>query len=217
MSEITTTPATARTDTARTWRGSTAATAGIGATTARNLGLLLTAGAAAFATTFLVWGPQDPGFGGRLSDLGGLLFQFGLYGLLTVMLRTGATGSSRFARGMIYTEFVLLTLASVWSLLHAVLPDGVRDGAWLAVLDVFWPLSMLGMFVIGIKVAVVGHWTGLVRWWPLVAESWVVVTLPAMAVFGPAVGGVVGGAHLIVGYATLGALIARSPRDTGAA
>ena len=54
-----------------------------------------------------------------------------------------------------------------------------RDDLWLAVLDVFWPLSMLGMFVIGVKIAFAGRWTGAARIWPLVAESWAVVSVPA--------------------------------------
>ena len=55
-------------------------------------------------------------------------------------------------------------------------------------LDAFWPLSMLGMFLIGIRIAVAGRWTGVSRYWPMVAESWAVVTVPAMAIFGPTVG-----------------------------
>lgn len=226
MSEITTTPATARTDTRTDTSRSDVASATSSTTPAvparitrsavRRAGVGLAAGAAAFATTFFVYGTADSGLASRISDLGGLALQLGLFGLLAVMLRTGATGHSRFARGMIRFEFGLLSLASIWSVLHAVVPDDMRGAGWLAVLDVFWPLSMLGMFVIGIKVAVAGRWTGLLRVWPLVAESWAVVVLPIMGIFGPTVGGPAAGLHLLLGYGILGVLLARMPERTGA-
>ena len=213
MQDLHATPATARTDVR------TAPANPIMPTTAlvRRCGIGLTVGAAAFATTFFVIGPQEPGeLGGRISDLAGLAFQLGLFGLLTVMLRTGATGTSTLAAVMIRIEFALLTVASIWSVLHAALPGDQQTAGWLAALDVFWPLSMLGMFVIGIKVAVAGRWTGLVRYWPLVAESWAIVTLPMVGIFGYTIGGMVGGAHMLIGYAFLGILLATVPERTGA-
>jgi hypothetical protein len=75
---------------------------------------------------------------------------------------------------------------------------------------------MLGMFVIGIKVAFAGRWRGVLRAWPLVAETWAVVTVPAFLILGEPVSSWVGGAHLLVGYATLGALLALRPELTGA-
>ena len=79
---------------------------------------------------------------------------------------------------------------------------------WI-VLDAFWPLSMLGMFLIGIRIAIAGRWTGVSRFWPMVAESWAVVTIPALGIFGEAVGLAVGCLHLLVGYAVLGVLVSR--------
>ena len=84
---------------------------------------------------------------------------------------------------MLRVEQVLLSLAMVWSLANGLVPSA-RDDAWLAALDLFWPLSMLGMFVIAIKIAAAGRWRGLARWWPLVAESWVIVSVPAMKIGG---------------------------------
>ena len=52
--------------------------------------------------------------------------QLGLFGLLTVMLRTAATGTSRVARAMIRFEFGLLSLATFWSVAHALVPDEMR-------------------------------------------------------------------------------------------
>lgn len=45
----------------------------------------------------------------------------------------------------------------------------------------------------------------------MVAETWVFVAVPAMAVFGSPVGDVVGGVHFLVGYGVLGALLALRP------
>ncbi|MER6510971.1 hypothetical protein ABT158_29410 [Nonomuraea sp. NPDC001636] len=67
---------------------------------------------------------------------------------------------------------------------------------------------------IGIKIAFAGRWRGALRWWPLVAESWAVVTVPAYIVFGESISNWIGGFHLIVGYATLGALLALRPSLT---
>ena len=117
---------------------------------------------------------------------------------------------------MLKVEYVLLALASIWSVLHATLPSGMQDAAWLAALDLFWPLSMLGMFVIGVKIAFAGRWSGLLRFWPLVAETWAVVTVPSYGIFGETAGQYVGGVHLLIGYGVLGLLLARLPHQTGA-
>ena len=163
-----------------------------------------------------LYSPQDTGtLAQTVNDMGALPFQASLFALVTLQLRTAATGTSRVARGMLRTEYVLLALATLWTVLHGFFPS-VRDDAWMLVLDAFWPLSMLGMFVIGVKIAFTGRWTGLARVWPLVAESWAVVTVPAMGVFGAGVGQAVGVGHLLVGYTTLGVIIALRPQLTGA-
>ena len=43
----------------------------------------------------------------------------------------------------------------------------------------------------------------------MVAESWAVVTVPALGIFGETVGMYVGALHLLVGYAVLGVLVSR--------
>jgi hypothetical protein len=163
-----------------------------------------------------VFGPNAEGVGARVGDLTGLAFQLGVFALLTAMLRTGATGVTRKARAMIKVEYVLLGLASLWSLIHGIAPESIGSSIPVMILDVFWPLSMLGMFVIGIKVAAAGRWQGALRWYPLVAETWAVVTVPTFAILGDGVARWVGATHLLVGYAALGLLLARRPELTGA-
>jgi hypothetical protein len=181
----------------------------------RRAGLVMTTGALAWSVTMVLFPWDESALNFRITDLTGLAFQLGVMALLTVMMRTRALGDSRRARNALRTEAVLLGLASTWSLLHAIIPDTV-DSTPLAVLDVFWPLSMLGMFIIGIKLAVSGRWRGALRWWPLVAESWAVVTVPSMVVFGQEVANWVGATHLLIGYCVVGLLLVLRPDLTEA-
>jgi hypothetical protein len=181
----------------------------------RVAGCAMAAGALAWSVTTVLfpWHESERNF--RITDLTGLAFQLGVMALLTVMMRTQAVGTSRKARIALRVEFVLLSLASTWSLLHAIVPDTV-DSTPLAILDVFWPLSMLGMFVIGIKLAVTGRWRGALRGWPLIAESWAMVTIPAMGIFGQSAADWVGATHLLVGYCVVGLLLVLRPELTEA-
>lgn len=207
---ITNEPARARTDVPAPGAPTTRPTP-ISADVVRRLGLGLTAGALSWAAATFVFGPAGVGVGGRIGDLTGLLFQLGVFCLLWVQFRTRALGSSRAVSVALTIEAVVLGLAGVWSLLHGVLPDGVQDDTWLAVLDICWPLSMLGMFAISVKLAFAGRWRGLARWWPLVAESWALVTVPSFVLFGEGLSRWVGGGHLLIGYAALGLLLATRP------
>jgi hypothetical protein len=180
----------------------------------RRTGVAVAAGALIWAGAMTLYSPQttDP-VGITVGDLGALPFQISLFMLVTTQLRTMATGVSRVARGMLKVEYVLLALATLWTVLHGLVPS-FRDDTWLMVLDLFWPLSMLGMFLIGVKIAFAGRWRGAARIWPLVAESWAVVTVPAMGIAGATVGQFVGVGHLVVGYATLGLILALRPELT---
>jgi hypothetical protein len=184
-------------------------------TKTRLAGCVLTAGALVWSISTVVFPWHESSLNFRITDLTGLAFQIGVMALLSVMMRTQAIGTSRKARIGLRIELVLLSLASTWSLLHAIVPETV-DTTPLAILDVFWPLSMLGMFVIGIKVAVTARWRGALRWWPLIAESWAVVTIPSMGIFGQSAGDWVGATHLLVGYCVVGLLLALRPELTEA-
>ncbi len=172
-------------------------------------GYLLAAGAATWAATVFTVGtnPTDS-LAMTIGDLGGLAFQAGVMGLIGAMGLTGAVGTTRTARVMLRVERVLLSLAMLWSVIHGLVPAW-RDAPWLAALDVFWPLSMLGMFVLGIKILVAGRWRGVARVWPMVAESWAVVTVPTFVIIGEPVSNWVGGTHLLIGYTVLGLILAR--------
>jgi hypothetical protein len=169
-------------------------------------------GTLAWATSIFVFTTDPHGIPGRIGDLTGLLFQLGVFCLLAVQFKTRAIGLSRAARVGLTIEAVILGLASIWSLLHGVLPSSLQGATWLAVLDICWPLSMLGMAIIAVKLARTGRWQGVLRWWPLIAESWAIVTVPSYILLGTEASRWIGGTHLLLGYATLGILLARNPR-----
>jgi hypothetical protein len=75
-------------------------------------------------TVVFPWHESERNF--RITDLTGLAFQLGVMALLTVMMRTQAIGTSRKARIALRVEAVLLSLASIWSLLHAIAPTRDR-------------------------------------------------------------------------------------------
>lgn len=200
---IRTSPAPARTD-----APSRATAPTIGTTTVRTLGAVLAAGAAAWAVDLIVEGPNA--VGSVPAMLTALAFQIGVLCLLQVQWRTGAIGTGRPARSFWLLEHVVLAGAIVNTLL-----DNDGSSVFLLICDLCWPLSMIGMAAIGVRIAIRGRWHGVLRAWPLVAETWAFVAVPASAIV-PALAGYVGGGHLLIGYATLGLLLALRPRLTGA-
>jgi hypothetical protein len=210
---LSTTPAPARTDAPR----AAATTTRPPATTrlVRRAGVAVAAGAGLWAAGLLAFGLNaEEGWRSALEGVSSLMFQLGLVALVTVQLRTGATGTGRLARFFLHLEHVLLGLAITSTLAYVITP-GSAEEAWFLALDVFWPLSMLGMAAIGVRIAIAGRWKGLARFWPLGAESWAPVVIPLAAIFTGAASFVAAG-HLLIGYAMLGVILARRPELTGA-
>lgn len=172
-------------------------------------GRVLSVGAAAWAASILAVG-QDPRgtLGLAVFGVGSGLFQVGLLFLIRTLSRTRALGEGRFARGVLRVETFAVAMAMASTFVDAIGVSDLTEPAWL-VLDLFWPLSMLGMFLIGIRIAIAGRWKGVSRFWPMVAESWAVVTIPAIGIFGDEVGKYVGAIHLLVGYTVLGVIVSR--------
>lgn len=179
----------------------------------RRHGLLMAAGAAAWAIGILAVGVDPVAETGPLLVFGvtSAAFQFGLLALLRVFRSSEALGTGRIARTVVRIETVLVSLAICSTIADAVALSDLSQPGW-AMLDAAWPLSMLGMFLVGIRVAIAGRWKGVRRFWPLVAESWALVVIPAVGILGPDAGRWVGSAHLLVGYTVLGLLVARKER-----
>lgn len=176
----------------------------------RGHGAMLTAGALAWASMIAVFGLDrlDETAARIGHNTSALLFQVGVLCLVRVLWRTQALGTGRLARVALRVETGALALAMLSTLSDLVGLTNLDNPASLA-LDFFWPISMAGMFLIGIRIAVAGRWKGVSRFYPMVAESWAVVTVPTMGIFGPEVGRWVAAAHLLVGYAVLGRVVAR--------
>jgi hypothetical protein len=210
---LSTAPATARTDVTapRTTPAPTASTrfarrAGIAVATGS---VAWAAGMAAFTNT-----PTAGTWQHYVYEVTALVFQLGLVALVTLQLRTGATGTGKLARGFLHAEHVLLGLAIASTFTWMFLRE-YQETAWFLALDAFWPLSMLGMAAIGVRIAIAGRWKGAARFWPMVAESWAPVTVP-MSFLVPAFAQYVGAGHLLVGYVVLGLILATRPELTGA-
>ena len=188
------------------------ATATTGAVTSRPFvrhGAVLSIGALAWAGAMAVVGIDPVGMTDeRIFSVTSGLFQVGLLCLLRVLWTTRALGEGRLARGVLRFESVLVLLA-----IGSTASDGLGltdfDKIGFVLLDACWPLSMLGMFLIGIRVAIAGRWRGVTRFWPMVAESWAVVVIPVLGIFGDAAAAVVAPLHLVVGYTVLGVLVSR--------
>ena len=213
---LSTTPPPARTDVAPDARHAVPPRDPAGSTRlVRAAGAAVTTGSLAWAAGLLAYGNAPEAGTGQavVVHLSSLLFQLGLAALVTVQLRTSATGTGRLARGFLHVEHVLLGLAMVSTLLWA-FAEGMRGTPLFAALDAFWPLSMLGMAAIGVRIALAGRWRGAARCWPMVAESWAPVVVPISAIV-PSVAAAVGAGHLVVGYATLGLVLAFRPALTG--
>ncbi|WP_029429957.1 hypothetical protein [Blastococcus sp. URHD0036] len=182
----------------------------------RLAGLAVAAGAAAWAvgTVLFELDPVTDDFPVPYK-VTSLLFQLGLVALVAVQLRTGATGTGRLARGFLHAEHVMLGLAIASSVQWIVAPD-LSENAFFLTLDLFWPLSMLGMAAIGIRIAIAGRWRGAARVWPAIAETWALVMFPTMAVVSEETGTYVSAGHLLLGYTALGVVLAARPELTGA-
>jgi hypothetical protein len=210
---LSTTPAPARTDIVAP---QTTPETAVSARFARRVGLAVAGGSAAWAAGMLAFSnlPQAGTWQHFVYEVTALLFQLGLVALVTLQLRTRATGTGKLARGFLHAEHVLLGLAIASTFTWMFLRE-YDDTAWFLALDAFWPLSMLGMAAIGIRIAIAGRWTGAARFWPLVAESWAPVVVPSTVLF-PALAQYVGAGHLLIGYVLLGVILARRPELTGA-
>jgi hypothetical protein len=209
---LSTTPVPARTDLDR----AVGAAPGASVRSVRRAGFATAAGAGSWAVGLAVLGSTPPAgtWQAVVVNLAAVAFQVGLMFLVAAQMRTGAVGTGQLARVLLHIEHVLLGLATVSSLTWALTP-GLYGTAVFEILDIFWPLSMLGMAAIGVRIAIAGRWTGVARFWPMVAESWAPVTVPTAFLL-PAITQYVGAAHLLIGYVALGVILAVRPELTGA-
>ncbi|MFI0484952.1 hypothetical protein [Actinomadura sp. 9N215] len=139
---------------------------------------------------------------------GSLAFLVGVMALVVLVLSTNATGHRK-GRYIAIVEMVLLVPAMVWCPLVIAYPDDTP--AWVTPFDMCWPLSMLGMLVIGIAVVRVGRYRGLLRWQFLLCGLWLVVAGVGQGALGDDGGTYPGMVWLGLTYGLLGLRLAITP------
>ncbi|MCF3938222.1 MULTISPECIES: hypothetical protein [Gordonia] len=177
-------------------------------------GIALACSAPIWAISVAAVGDHE-GFGAAsvFGGLAALAFQLSVLALLSVQQRSHAMGAGRVARVGYRVEVVVLggalvsTILDMFWLVHG-------SVVWM-IFDICWPLSMLGMLIIGIRVAIADRWTGALRWQTLFAQSWLVWALPLGAIPGVGLWGAV--VQTILGYGGLGLLLARRQVITASA
>lgn len=178
--------------------------------TVRVLGVLTGVGAIVWSIGWLQLGVPPEGTLDQKEVAAGGVFQLGLLGLLAVMRATKATGTGRWGRLVLDAGIVMVVLAFAWTVPYAI--DPARpDNIVLTVLDVFWPLSMVWLIVVGVAVVRAGRWPTPARYLPLAASLLIPVDLLLMAV--PGLGDwtliVVRSVYFAVAYTLVGLVVVR--------
>jgi hypothetical protein len=100
---------------------------------------------------------------------------------LIALRRMGALGEYGFGKIIFILQMIFLFLVNIWNLYEWIQP-GAGTGLY-CLLDIFWPVSNLCMFVTGITIAIKGHLKGWKRFVPLVVGCWLPAGLIAWAIF----------------------------------
>ena len=176
------------------------------------LGALVALGGVLWGLSWIV-SPSENDVNSQVEIWASGVFQLGLLALLAVMWFSQATGTSRVARGFLAAEVVALILAIAWTVPYLFDANRPTTGV-LVVLDAFWPLSMVGLIVIGVLVARAARWPSPLRYLPLVASLLIPVDI-AVAWTPDEVRNAVMGAYLAVSYGLLGLALIRQASQLG--
>jgi hypothetical protein len=166
-------------------------------------------GAIAWSYGWLQAGVMPEGVNDQVEIWMSGVFQLGLVALLAVMRATDATGTTRLGRFVLNAEVFAVALAMAWTVPFLFDANRPNTGI-LVILDAFWPLSMVGLIVVGIVVAKVGRWPSPARYLPVAASLLIPVDIAVMAAgLGLEAQNVVRSAYLTLAYAALGVAIIR--------
>ena len=172
----------------------------------RSLGALVALGGVLWGLSWIL-SPSEQGDNSQIEIWASGVFQLGLLSLLAVMWVTRATGTTRIARGLLAAEVVAVVLAVAWTVPYLFDANRPTTGI-LVVLDAFWPLSMLGLVVVGVLVARAGRWPRPLRYLPLVASLLIPVDI-AVSWAPEQVRTAVMGTYLALSYGLLGLAMVR--------
>ncbi|MET8048403.1 hypothetical protein ABZU75_12470 [Streptosporangium sp. NPDC005286] len=176
----------------------------------RIAGLLLAAGAASWAVGTVIVGDKIEEGIQTLDTITGMLFAVGLFAFVWTVLATRGAGDG-WARIVPVGLLVLLPGAFLLNALSFGYATHDDFPLPLMILDACWPLSQLGMLVLGIVLAVKGRYQGALRWLPLLAGMWFPVTMVAQIFGGSTVSVYVSAAWLLGMHAHLGVRLAVRP------
>lgn len=146
--------------------------------TIRLAGALIALGGIVWFITRLVVGPQPDDTMHATELAGGGIFQLGLIAMLLVIRATGGAGTDRGGRFVVNTGLVFMALATLWTVI-AVLAPGLVNNPAVLVLDVFWPLSMVWLIVVGVAVMRARTWPSPARYLTFVGSFVIPVHLLA--------------------------------------
>ncbi|TYB45511.1 hypothetical protein [Actinomadura chibensis] len=176
---------------------------------ARLTGLAVAAGTTAWITGLLIAGNRVQDEVVAVEIWGSMAFMLGVMSLAMLVLSTNATGRRK-GRYIPIVEMALNAFAVIWCPLAIAYPDDTPG--WVTPFDMCWPLSMLGMLVIGIAVAKVGRYRGVLRWQFLLCGLWLLVAGVGQGVLGDDGGTYPGTIWLALSYGVLGLRLAVTPR-----
>lgn len=115
-----------------------------------------------------------------------MLFMIGSFCSLLGLWQLKATGSSKWGRGVLILQMVLVSMAFLFSLFEAtqiLAPDHIL----FIVTDIAWPLSMFTMTFVGVTTAVVGSLPGWRRYGVLPSGLVMITSLLASMVLGTSI------------------------------
>ncbi len=89
--------------------------------------------------------------------------------------RLQATGKNKSGKTLLVIILITLTLANGWNVYEIIDPQA--NTPLYALLDMFWPISNLVMFIVGIAVIVARKLTGWKRFVPLLVGLWFPISI----------------------------------------
>jgi hypothetical protein len=128
----------------------------------------------------------------------------GWYCSIVGLYRLNAAGNTKLGKTVLIIQLLLLTLGEIWNV-YSIIRPGSTDTLY-RVLDMFWPISNIFMFITGLVIITAKQLQGWRRFVPLFVGLWFPITVViARMVFGTGtISLVIISSYSIIGWALLG-------------
>jgi hypothetical protein len=103
-----------------------------------------------------------------------LIYMIGWSCSIIGLIKLGAAGDSRWGKKILFIQLGLLSIANIWNIW--VILDPLNQTTLFIILDKFWPISNLFMFITGVTVFVAKKLTGFSRFVPLITGLWLPIS-----------------------------------------